>query len=180
MGALLLLPTSVSTTQSTGALDGTVADAAGGAFPGAVVTVAGPEARQEIVTGSGGEFAFGALPAGDYVVSAALPGFGPSEIAVAVPAGGTVTVPLVLEIERRLETVSVIAETPTTFASNVVAAPMLEQQSDITSVMAVVDNLPGVSVQEGDAYPGKFVRLSNRSQAGPDRRAKDVFGRGAW
>ena len=47
---------------------------------------------------------------------------------------------------------SVIAETPTTFASNVVAAPMLEQQSDITSVMAVVDNLPGVSVQEGDAY----------------------------
>ena len=29
-------------------------------------------------------------------------------------------------------------------------------------------------------YPGKFVRLSNRSQAGPDRRAKDVFGRGAW
>ena len=112
----------------------------------------GPEGRQESVTGPGGEFSFAALPAGDYVVTAALPGFGPSETAVAVAAGGTVTVPLVLELERRLETVSVIAETPTTFASNVVAAPMLEQQADITSVMAVVDNLPGVSVQEGDAY----------------------------
>ena len=47
---------------------------------------------------------------------------------------------------------SVIAEAPTIFASNVVAAPMLAQQADITSVTAVVDNLPGVSVQEGDAY----------------------------
>ena len=151
-GAFLLLPAALSATQSTGAIDGTVADAAGGALPGAVVTVAGPEARQESVTGPGGEFSFAALPAGDYIVTVALPGFGPSETAVAVAAGATVTVPLVLELERRLETVSVIAETPTTFASNVVAAPMLEQQADITSVMAVVDNLPGVSVQEGDAY----------------------------
>ena len=94
--AFLLLSASLSATQFTGAIDGTVTDAAGGALPGAVVTVAGPEGRQESVTGSGGEFAFAVLPAGDYVVAAALPGFGPSEIAVAVPAGETVTVPFVL------------------------------------------------------------------------------------
>ena len=151
-GALLLVTASPSAAQSPGAIDGTVADAAGGALPGVVVTATGPEARRETVTGAGGEFAFTELASGDYVVTVALPGFATSETVVAVPAGATVTVPFVLEIERLLETVSVIAETPTTFASNVVAAPMLAQQPDITSVMAVVDNLPGISVQEGDAY----------------------------
>ena len=51
-----------------------------------------------------------------------------------------------------METLTVVAEAPRTFATNVVAEPMLEQQSAITSVLATVDNLPGVSVQEGDTY----------------------------
>ena len=51
-----------------------------------------------------------------------------------------------------LEGISVVAEKPRSFASNVVAEPMLLQQSNITSVTSVVDNLPGVSIQEGDAY----------------------------
>ncbi len=52
----------------------------------------------------------------------------------------------------RLEDISVVAEEPRIFASNVVAEPMMRQQSNITSVTSVVDNLPGVSIQEGDAY----------------------------
>ncbi len=52
----------------------------------------------------------------------------------------------------RLEDISVVAEEPRIFASNVVAEPMRLQQSNITSVTSVVDNLPGVSIQEGDAY----------------------------
>ncbi|MDE2741018.1 MAG: TonB-dependent receptor [Gemmatimonadota bacterium] len=51
-----------------------------------------------------------------------------------------------------LEGISVVAEEPRIFASNVVAEPMILQQSNITSVTSVVDNLPGVSIQEGDAY----------------------------
>ena len=51
-----------------------------------------------------------------------------------------------------LEGISVVAEEPRIFASNVVAEPMIRQQSNITSVTSVVDNLPGVSIQEGDAY----------------------------
>ena len=54
--------------------------------------------------------------------------------------------------QRLLETVSVVAEEPRIFARNVVAEPMMMQQSNITAVTSVVDNLPGVSVQEGDAY----------------------------
>ena len=148
--AVALLP-APSPAQSTGAIEGAVADAAGGALPGVVVTAAGPEAR-EGVTGAAGEFAFAALPPGDYLVSAALPGFAAGEASVSVRAGAAASVRIVLEIERLLESVSVIAEAPATFATNVVAEPMREQQAAITSVMAVVDNLPGVSVQEGDAY----------------------------
>lgn len=38
------------------------------------------------------------------------------------------------------------------FANNSVTQTMLDQQTPITSVTAVIDNLPGVSVQEGDTY----------------------------
>ena len=60
--------------------------------------------------------------------------------------------PITLQIARLLATVSVVAEEPRIFARNIVAEPMRLQQSNITSVTSVVDNLPGVSIQEGDAY----------------------------
>ena len=52
----------------------------------------------------------------------------------------------------RMEEISVVGEEPKIFASNVVAVPMIRQQSSVTSVASVIDNLPGVTVQEGDAY----------------------------
>lgn len=38
------------------------------------------------------------------------------------------------------------------FANNAVSDSMIAQQAPITSVTAVIDNLPGVSVQEGDTF----------------------------
>ncbi len=52
----------------------------------------------------------------------------------------------------RLEEVSVVADELRAFASNVVSEPMLRQQPLVASIAGVVDNLPGVSVQEGDSY----------------------------
>ena len=52
----------------------------------------------------------------------------------------------------RMEEISIVGEEPKIFASNVVAAPMIRQQSSVTSVASVIDNLPGVTVQESDAY----------------------------
>ena len=117
-----------------------------------MVTVTGPGVRAELVTGADGAYVAAGLAAGDYVVTAMLPGFETAEVPASVRAGATETVPIVLQITRLLETVSVIAEEPRIFARNVVAEPMMLQQSNITSVTSVVDNLPGVSVQEGDAY----------------------------
>ena len=51
-----------------------------------------------------------------------------------------------------MEEISIVGEEARIFASNVVAAPMIRQQTPMMNLTSVVDNLPGVSVQEGDAY----------------------------
>ncbi|MHA7816181.1 MAG: TonB-dependent receptor domain-containing protein [Pseudohaliea sp.] len=50
-----------------------------------------------------------------------------------------------------IEEVYVIAESQV-FGNNTVTESMKMQQSPITSVNALIDNLPGVSIQEGDSY----------------------------
>ena len=150
--ALLSSFSATAAAQPTGAIEGSVVDANGSPLPGVVVTVTGPGGREESVTGADGLYAAAGLAAGDYLVTAILPGFETVEFPVSVGAGATRAVPIVLQVERRLETVSVVAEEPRIFARNVVAEPMMLQQSNITSVTSVVDNLPGVSIQEGDAY----------------------------
>ena len=153
--AVVLLSLSVAVTaaaQTTGLIDGAVVDANGTPLPGVVVTVTGPGVRQEHVTGTDGVYTAAGLAAGDYVVTAALPGFETVETPVSVQASATASVPITLQIVRLLETVSVVAEEPRIFARNIVADPMRLQQSNITSVTSVADNLPGVSIQEGDAY----------------------------
>ena len=153
--AVLLLSLSATATpaaQTAGSIEGVVVDANGSPLPGVVVAVTGLGVRQESVTGADGAYAAAGLAAGEYVVTAVLPGFETAEAPVSVRAGATESVPITLQIARLLETVSVVAEEPRIFASNVVAEPMLLQQSNITSVTSVVDNLPGVSIQEGDAY----------------------------
>ena len=137
-----------------GAIEGTVVDTGGGALPGVTVTLAGPLAPPGAVrvTGLDGRFAFEDVPAGGYVVTFVLPGFETREAQAAVPAGGAASLEVTMAIERLMESISVVAEEPRIFATNVVAEPMIAQQSTITSVLAVVDNLPGVSIQEGDTY----------------------------
>ncbi len=51
-----------------------------------------------------------------------------------------------------MEEISIVGKEARIFASNVVAAPMIRQQTPMMNLTSVVDNLPGVSVQEGDAY----------------------------
>ena len=150
----LLLVAPAASAQSTGAIEGSVTDAGGGALPGVTITLAGPSAPPGAlqVSGGDGRFSFGMLAAGDYVAAFVLSGFEPQEINVTVTAGAATALDVVMEIEHLMESITVVAEEPRIFATNVVAEPMVAQQSTATSVLAVVDNLPGVSIQEGDAY----------------------------
>ncbi len=138
--------------QPTGTIEGVVADVTGSPLPGVVVTVTGSGVHQEHVTGRNGAYVAAGLAPGDYVVAAALPGFETAEVTVSVGTGGVETVPIQLQISRLIEAVSVVAEEPRPFARNIVAEPMMRQQSNITNITSVTDNLPGVSIQEGDAY----------------------------
>ncbi|MGS0535831.1 TonB-dependent receptor domain-containing protein [Pseudoalteromonas sp. SaAl2] len=55
--------------------------------------------------------------------------------------------------DTEIEEVTVVAK-PTSYANNVIEPSMLEQQSSVSSVLAVIDNLPGISINEGDAFGG--------------------------
>ena len=149
---LSLLAAATATAQTTGTIEGAVVDQNGTPLPGVSVTVTGSGVRQEVVTGADGAYEFTDLAAGDYLVTATLAGFAPGEYPVSVEAGAVATKPIVLLVVWRLDPIVVIPDEPRVFAINLVAEPMMRQQSSITSVTAVVDNLPGVSVQEGDAY----------------------------
>ena len=67
------------------------------------------------------------------------------------PGISSINVRLQLDVVR-MEEISIVGEETKIFASNVVAAPMIRQQSAVTNITSVVDNLPGVTIQEGDAY----------------------------
>ena len=154
-GAVLsLAPASPASGQSTGTIEGTAIDSGGGALPGVAVSLIGSLAPTGAprITGPDGRFVFENVPAGSHGVLLVLPGFETREVPVSVEAGATVALEVVLEIERLMESITVVAEEPRIFATNVVAQPMVDQQSPIASVLAVVDNLPGVSIQEGDTY----------------------------
>ena len=148
----LLSTAATAAAQTTGVIEGVVVDANGSPLPGVMVTVAGTDVRQERVTTADGSWAITGLAAGDHAVTAFLQGFERVETSVSLGPGTTEDVRIVLRVARLLEMVTVVAEEPTTFARNFVSQPMTRQQSNMTSVASVVDNLPGVSVQEGDAY----------------------------
>ena len=154
LATLLALLPSLLAAQPTGSIEGRVLDSTGSALPGVTVTLVGgggiPEGPQ--VTAANGRFTFGDVPAGDYLIEAALSGFETRGEPVSVEADAVTTLDLILELSRVMEAITVVAEEPRSFATNIVAEPMVAQQSPITSVLAVVDNLPGVSIQEGDAY----------------------------
>ena len=146
------LATAGATAQTTGTIRGTVTDANGNALPGVVVTASASGVETEGVSNAAGAFAFTDLAAGDHLLTATLFGYAPRELQVIVRPGAIETVAIVLEPAFRLDALSVVAEEPAVFARNLVAEPMIRQQSNITAVTSVIDNLPGVSVQEGDAY----------------------------
>lgn len=55
--------------------------------------------------------------------------------------------------KQQMEEVSVVAK-KLTYANSTIDVSMIEQQAPISSVLSVMDNLPGISINEGDAFGG--------------------------
>jgi len=149
---LFLLAAAPLAAQSDGTIRGTVVDVFGSALSGVRVSATGPGVDAEDLTDAAGAFEFTGLPSGDITVTATLFGYATRVLPVTIQADAVQTVEIVLQPFFQLAPLSVVAEEPTVFARNFVAEPMMRQQSSITAVTSVIDNLPGVSVQEGDAY----------------------------
>ena len=124
-----------------------VSDETGEALPDATVVIEGTFIGA--VTDRDGAYSIDLRSLEDILVFSFV-GFGTKRLTLS-PGVTTLDVRLEPSVVG-LEGISVVGEEPRTFARNVVAEPMLLQQSNITSVTSVVDNLPGVSIQEGDAY----------------------------
>ncbi|GAA0372335.1 TonB-dependent receptor [Bowmanella denitrificans] len=76
-----------------------------------------------------------------------------SLISLAVLGGLSAQVAADDAAQTMIEEVSVVGK-KISYANNLVDASMIQQQAPATSVLAVIDNLPGISINEGDAFGG--------------------------
>ena len=100
--------------QTTGTIEGTVADSNGSPLPGVAVDIKSTAliGVRSVVTDTSGRYKFPAIPPGVYTVSAALSGFTKSEKTnVRVSLGSTMTLPVTLSVSIKEEVV-VTGEAP--------------------------------------------------------------------
>jgi hypothetical protein len=112
-GSLLLsalLAISVSHAQTTGVIKGVVTDESGAVVPAAAVSLSGKGVQKAVQSQADGSYSFTALPAGQYTVHAAVPGFSPFEKQVTVAGGATVALEIPLRVTSEKQEVTVNAE----------------------------------------------------------------------
>ena len=96
---VLLVPALTLVAGETGSISGKVADATGGALPGVLVKVSGPQlpAGRTATTNVNGQYNFQKLLPGNYTVEASLQGLGKAAVKIAVQVDNDVQVPLTLK-----------------------------------------------------------------------------------
>ena len=113
LGACLavLLATAAWAQAPVGTISGTVRDQSDAVVPGATITIRNTATGQErnLTSGEDGAFSAPSLPAGGYVVTAALTGFRTQRIEVTVATGRVAAVEMRMELGQASETVTVAA-----------------------------------------------------------------------
>lgn len=156
----LAVPAAAQSTVS-GALQGTVTDAAGEPLPGATVTIRSDalvRGSATSVTDASGAWRFPSLPPGIYAIEASLSGFKPrTREGVRVALGQTLAVPFQLALASVAADLVVTGEAPqvsvvSSSVSNAVTAEYIERQPVSRSFAGLVNYAPGVN--GGLAYGG--------------------------
>jgi hypothetical protein len=152
--ALVVCASAIAYAQGSSSISGVVSDTAGGAVPGATVTVTNDATKValENVTNSSGQFSFPALPVGTYTVKVSLAGF-KTFIANDVRLLGSqpANVPVVLAVGALTEAVEVRAssELVQTSSNSVTSTLSVEQLKELPlssrNALYAVALLPGVS-----------------------------------
>ena len=175
-GCLLAFGTAAAA-QTTAQLAGVIRDSTGSVLPGVIVTVTGAAliAPRTVVTDEHGRYEVGKLPAGRYLVTAALGGFETrvSEIDV---GEGSAALDLVLAVSAFSERVTVTATKTgatdiqsTPIAVTVLAARTLEQLG-IQTVEGIAGVVPAVTISQHTGAAQVTIRGigTNSTVAGAD------------
>ncbi|MCY4633163.1 MAG: TonB-dependent receptor [Acidobacteria bacterium] len=152
-----------------GEITGRVTDETGAVLPGATVTLSGPDEVRVTQSDGNGNYAFPAVPAGAYSVTAALSGFSDANLQGIVVADRLVEAPpITLSIASFGDTVVVTAsrtevrvvDAPVT--TSVVPAATLETTAS-SNVGDVLRSVPGVNVIQLSA---RDVQVTSRQSTG--------------
>jgi hypothetical protein len=155
---LCLLSASAAIAQTTGSINGTVADDTGGMLPGVTVTATSPALMgvQTAVTNENGAYRFPSVPPGTYTITYELAGFqNVRREGIVVNLGFTATVNVQLQVASLQETVTVSGASPvvdvtsTTSTFNV-TQDMLQTLPNARDIWSVMGQSPGVRVSRID------------------------------
>src|SRR5262249_19815490 len=79
----------------------------GAVIPAAMVSLSNTAGKQQAQSQADGSYTFNAVQPGDYTVAVSYPGFGPFSKAVTVSAGGTVQLPIQLNVVAEKQEITV-------------------------------------------------------------------------
>jgi hypothetical protein len=143
LGLLLCLLAPLAFTQSkeTGAIVGSVRDEEGAGLPGVTVTISSSNlmGTRTSITNAQGEYRFPALPPGEYVVKAELPGFATvRQENVRLTTTTRLTIDFTLKQSAVEEQVTVIAQSPTIDIKST-------ETASVTLTNELLRNIPNIS-----------------------------------
>ena len=151
------------TSQTSGALRGTVKDRSGKAISGASIRVANLEtgAGRTVRASAAGDYSFPLLPSGVYEVLVSAPGFKPVKENIRVTLGNSVTLSPALEASEAGAVVEVVAAAGTVDVKQVSTVTTLEQDL-VDSIPLVTRNFTDVAklapgVTAGSGSPARLV-----------------------
>ena len=158
LGVLFFLSASALHAQTTGSINGTVADNTGGMLPGVTVTASSPAMMgvQTAVTNESGTYRFPAVPPGTYSITYELPGFNTiKREGIVVNLGFAATVNVQLQVASLEETVTVSGASPVVDVTNTstnfnVTQDMLQSLPNARDIWSVMGQSPGVRVSRID------------------------------
>ena len=167
LGLLLCLLAPLAFTQSkeTGAIVGSVKDEEGSALPGVTVTISSSNlmGTRTSITNAQGEFRFPALPPGEYVVKAELPGFATvRQENVRLTTTTRLTIDFTLKQTAVEEQVTVIAQSPTVDIKST-------ETASVTLTNELLRNIPNLS-----QFTSSLVNLA--PGVTPDNMADAAYG----
>ena len=161
-----MLAPCLATAQTTGNLEGQVADQSGNALPGVSVESAGPKLQgiRTAATGTDGRYRFLSLVPGDYIVTATLAEFGKVQKKATVTLDALTTANLQLALSTSTE-VTVTGEAPlldvssTTAGSNYAGKVIDKLPLSSRNYADIVFTQPGVQADNGETQ-GRSLAIS--------------------